>query len=100
MLANVISGGIYGVDAFRVEIEVNEGSGDFKPIIVGLPDAAVKESIDRVVTALINCGLGFPNGRVTINLAPADVRKEGPSFDLPGKRAQGTTTSHDVLAAS
>src|SRR4051812_25229190 len=52
-------------------------------VIVGLPDAAVKESRDRVTTALNNSGYTFPMGRVTINLAPADVRKEGPSFDLP-----------------
>jgi len=52
-------------------------------IIVGLPDAAVKESRDRVTTALTNSGFKFPMGRSTINLAPADVKKEGPSFDLP-----------------
>ncbi len=52
-------------------------------VIVGLPDAAVKESRDRVLTALINSGYGFTFGRTTINLALADVRKEGPSFDLP-----------------
>src|SRR5205814_8575722 len=52
-------------------------------IIVGLPDAAVKESRDRVSTALTNSGFKFPMGRTTINLAPADVKKEGPSFDLP-----------------
>ena len=52
-------------------------------VIVGLPDAAVKESRDRVMTALINSGFNFTFGRTTINLAPADVKKEGPSFDLP-----------------
>src|SRR6266705_4671581 len=52
-------------------------------VIVGLPDAAVKESRDRVMTALINSGFTFTFGRTTINLAPADVKKEGPSFDLP-----------------
>src|SRR5436853_7942136 len=52
-------------------------------VIVGLPDAAVKESRDRVTTALSNSGFKFPMGRTTINLAPADVKKEGPSFDLP-----------------
>src|SRR5580700_9601454 len=52
-------------------------------VIVGLPDAAVKESRDRVSTALTNSGFKFPMGRTTINLAPADVKKEGPSFDLP-----------------
>ncbi len=57
--------------------------GDTLVIIVGLPDAAVKESRDRVSTALTNSGFKFPMGRTTINLAPADVKKEGPSFDLP-----------------
>src|SRR3982751_3921228 len=52
-------------------------------VIVGLPDTAVKESRDRVTTALTNSGFKFPMGRTTINLAPADVKKEGPSFDLP-----------------
>src|SRR5260221_11649559 len=52
-------------------------------VIVGLPDAAVKESRDRVMTALINSGFTFTFDRTTINLAPADVKKEGPSFDLP-----------------
>ena len=57
--------------------------GDTLIVIVGLPDAAVKESRDRVMTALINSGFNFTLGRTTINLAPADVKKEGPSFDLP-----------------
>ncbi len=83
MLAKVFSGAIYGVDAYRVEIEVNAGHGDPKTIVVGLPDAAVKESSDRVWTALINSGFAPPMGRTTVNLAPADVKKEGPSFDLP-----------------
>ena len=66
-----------------MEVEVNAGWGETVIVIVGLPDAAVKESRDRVTTALNNSGYTFPMGRVTINLAPADVRKEGPSFDLP-----------------
>lgn len=83
MLAKVFSGAVYGVDAFPVEIEVNAGHGDPKTVVVGLPDAAVKESSDRVWTALINSGFAPPMGRTTVNLAPADVKKEGPSFDLP-----------------
>ena len=83
MLANVFSGAVYGVDAYTVEIEVNSGHGDPKTLIVGLPDAAVKESEHRVTTALINSGFTPPQGRVTINLAPANIKKEGPSFDLP-----------------
>lgn len=83
MLAKVYSGAVYGVDAYRVEIEVNAGHGEPKTIVVGLPDAAVKESSDRVWTALLNSGFSPPMGRTTINLAPADIKKEGPSFDLP-----------------
>ena len=83
MLSMVHSGAVCGIDAYPVEIEVNAGRGDPKVVIVGLPDAAVKESSDRVWTALINSSLSPPRGRTTINLAPADMKKEGPSFDLP-----------------
>ena len=83
MLARVLSAAVNGIEAFPVEVEVNSGWGDTVIVIVGLPDAAVKESRDRVTTALTNSGFKFPMGRSTINLAPADVRKEGPSFDLP-----------------
>ncbi|HET7626381.1 MAG TPA: YifB family Mg chelatase-like AAA ATPase [Verrucomicrobiae bacterium] len=83
MLAKVCSAAVNGIDAYPVEVEVNAGWGDTKIIIVGLPDAAVRESQDRVTTALSNSGFKFPMGRTTINLAPADVKKEGPSFDLP-----------------
>jgi magnesium chelatase family protein len=64
-------------------VEVNEGYGDTLIVVVGLPDAAVKESKDRVSTALASSGYKFSMGRTTINLAPADIKKEGPSFDLP-----------------
>ena len=83
MLAKVCSAAVNGIDAYPVEVEVNAGWGDTLVIIVGLPDAAVKESRDRVSTAITNSAFKFPMGRTTINLAPADVRKEGPSFDLP-----------------
>jgi magnesium chelatase family protein len=83
MLAKVFSGAVYGVDAYTVEIEVNSGHGEPKTLIVGLPDAAVKESEHRVNTALLNSGFMPPKGRITINLAPASIKKEGPSFDLP-----------------
>ena len=83
MLACVFSAAVHGIDAFPVEVEVNSGWGDTVVVIVGLPDAAVKESRDRVGTALHNSGFKVPMGRTTINLAPADVKKEGPSFDLP-----------------
>ena len=83
MLARVCSASVQGIEAFSVEVEVNAGWGDTLIVIVGLPDAAVKESRDRVTTALSNSGFKFPMGKTTINLAPADVKKEGPSFDLP-----------------
>src|SRR3979490_2289373 len=83
MLAKVYSAAVYGVDAYEVEIEVKAGRGHANIIIVGLPDAAVKESRDRVTTSIQNSGYYWPRGRTTINLAPADVKKEGPSFDLP-----------------
>src|SRR5207249_1247056 len=83
MLAKVCSAAVNGIEAYPVEVEVNAGWGDTLVVIVGLPDAAVKESKDRVSTALSNSGYKFPMGKTTINLAPADVKKEGPSFDLP-----------------
>src|SRR6266852_1114987 len=83
MLARVFSAAVNGIEAYPVEVEVNAGWGDTIVIIVGLPDAAVKESRDRVSTAITNSGFKFPMGRTTINLAPADVKKEGPTFDLP-----------------
>src|SRR5213595_346033 len=83
MLSKVCSAAVNGIDAYPIEVEVNAGWGDTKIIIVGLPDAAVREAQDRVTTALTNSGFKFPMGRTTINLAPADVKKEGPSFDLP-----------------
>src|SRR5258708_7875300 len=83
MLARICSAAVNGIEAYPVEVEVNVGWGETIIVIVGLPDAAVKESRDRVTTALTNSGYKFPMGRTTINLAPADVKKEGPSFDLP-----------------
>ncbi|HAB17196.1 MAG TPA: YifB family Mg chelatase-like AAA ATPase [Verrucomicrobiota bacterium] len=83
MLAQIRSAAVQGVDASPVEVEVDSSFGQTAIVVVGLPDAAVKESRDRVLTAVTNSGFRFPMGRTTINLAPADVRKEGPSFDLP-----------------
>jgi len=89
------------VDAYPIEIEVNSGSGDPAVVIVGLPDAAVKESKDRVRTAIVNSGFKPHAGRTTINLAPADIRKEGPSFDLPiavGMLAAQDEINHEILS--
>ena len=83
-LTCVSSGALHGVDAHSVEVEVNAGdSGQIDIKLVGLPDAAVRESVDRVTTAIKNSALRWPNKPITINLAPADIRKEVPSFDLP-----------------
>src|ERR1700740_2743517 len=85
MLFKTLSASVYGIDAYPVQVEVDVGSArmnDFN--VVGLPDNAVKESRERIKSALRNCGYEFPYGQgVTINLAPADVRKEGSAFDLP-----------------
>ncbi len=84
MLAKVHAAAVLGIDAYPIEIEVNAGQwGNPMVVIVGLPDAAVKESRDRVKTALENSGFRFVRTHTTINLAPADTKKEGPSFDLP-----------------
>lgn len=83
MITRVFSAAVVGVDAKEVEIEVNTGAGEPSIIVVGLPDAAVKESKDRVIAALSNSGYRWPRKRTTVNLAPADIRKQGPSFDLP-----------------
>ena len=83
MFAKVGAAAVHGIEAYPIEVEVFSGWGDTIVVIVVLPDTAVKESRDRVSTAMTNSGFKFPMGRTTINLAPADVKKEGPSFDLP-----------------
>lgn len=83
MLAKVFSVTHQALDTITVEVEVNAGRGKPGICIVGLPSKAVQESEERVKTALQNCGVHFPAKKVTINLAPADILKEGPSFDLP-----------------
>jgi magnesium chelatase family protein len=80
MLAKIYSAAVYGVDAYEVEIEVNASGGHPVIVVVGLPDAAVKESRDRVTTAVSNSGYFWPRGRTTINLAPADIKKGRPKF--------------------
>lgn len=84
MLVKVFSAALLGVDAVEVEVEVNSVKRDkFTMQIVGLPDASVRESSQRVLSAISNSALAFNTGLNTVNLAPADLRKEGPSFDLP-----------------
>jgi magnesium chelatase family protein len=83
MLAKVTSCAVVGLDAALVQVEVDISSGLPGTTIVGLPDAAVNESKERVRSAIRNSGFIFPGQRLTINLAPADLRKEGPAYDLP-----------------
>ncbi len=83
MVSRVHSGALTGIDGYLVEVEVNLSAGLPGMSIVGLPDAAVKESGDRVTAAIKNTGLELPLHKITVNLAPADIRKEGSAFDLP-----------------
>ena len=84
MLAKVNSSAIVGLDAVPIEVEVDIASQGLPSFtIVGLPDKAVEESRERVRSAIKNSGADFPAKRITVNLAPADLPKEGPSYDLP-----------------
>ncbi|MEI6144291.1 MAG: magnesium chelatase domain-containing protein, partial [Candidatus Berkelbacteria bacterium] len=82
-IAKVKSCAVFGLDAFPVEVEVDIGRGLPSFSIVGLPDKAIDESKDRVRSAIKNSNLVFPDKRLTVNLAPADIKKEGPTYDLP-----------------
>jgi magnesium chelatase family protein len=83
VLAHVLSAALRGVEAALVRVEVDVAAGLPQFTTVGLPDSAVRESRERVRTAIRNAGFAFPPDRITVNLAPADLRKEGASFDLP-----------------
>jgi magnesium chelatase family protein len=83
VLAKVFSCAVVGLDGVLVEVEVDVGQGVPGTVVVGLPDAAVRESQDRVRAAIRNSGGRYPLGRVTVNLAPADLKKAGPTYDLP-----------------
>src|SRR2546429_7364425 len=83
MLARVRSAAVLGIDAYLVEVETDIAHGLPTFVTVGLPQGAVKEGRDRVSSALANTGFTFPLKRITVNLAPADIRKEGSAFDLP-----------------
>lgn len=82
MIAQVKSAGLLGMTAYLVDVEADLAPGLPRFDMVGLPDAAVKESRDRVCAAMKNCGYEYPAGRITVNLAPADVKKSGPIYDL------------------
>ncbi|MBQ7810647.1 MAG: YifB family Mg chelatase-like AAA ATPase, partial [Clostridia bacterium] len=83
MVVKCNSMGLFGMDSYIVEVEADVSGGQVAFEIVGLPDTAVKESRERVRTAMIHCGFAFPERHITVNLAPADIRKEGPLYDLP-----------------
>ena len=83
MISKVLSASHVGIEAFPIEVEVDLTPGAFFYVTVGLPDTAVKESQNRILAALKNSGFETPIKKITVNLAPADVRKEGTSFDLP-----------------
>lgn len=95
MLARVLSSAVFGIDAYMVEVEVDISSGLPSYATVGLPEGAVKESKDRVKAAIKNCGYDFPSRRITVNLAPADIKKEGAAFDLP--MAIGILTATEIV---
>lgn len=98
MLATIESATVIGVDACRVQVEIDVSRGFPHFQLVGLPDTSIKESRDRVRAAMLNSGYEFPVSRITINLAPGDVRKAGPGFDLP--IAIGLLTAQRVVKRS
>ncbi|MGE0430817.1 MAG: YifB family Mg chelatase-like AAA ATPase [Planctomycetota bacterium] len=83
MICKVFAAGLKGVDSYRLEIEVDAAYGLMSMLIVGLPDKAVNESRERVQSAILNSGYQYPNRKVTVNLAPADIKKDGTAWDLP-----------------
>jgi magnesium chelatase family protein len=83
MLARVWSAAIIGIDAIKIGVEVDVSGGLPGIAVVGLPDTAVQESKERVKASLKNAGFAFPIRKIVINLSPADIRKEGPIYDLP-----------------
>jgi magnesium chelatase family protein len=106
MIAEIRSGAVLGIDGFGVTVEIDLAAGLPSFTIVGLPNAAVRESRERVTSAIKNNGFTFPLKRITVNLAPADVRKEGAAFDLPiavgilaasGQAAAGVSVESVIL---
>ncbi|MHB1688813.1 MAG: YifB family Mg chelatase-like AAA ATPase, partial [Ignavibacteriaceae bacterium] len=95
MLSKIFSSATIGIDAYLVEVETNVEKQIPGIIIVGLPDNVVKESKERVIAAIKNSGFAFPIKKITINLAPADIKKEGSSFDLP--IAIGILTATNII---
>ena len=96
MLARIWSASLIGIDALKVGVEVDLSGGLPGVVVVGLPDTAVQESRERVKAALKNAGFPFPMRKVVVNLTPADVRKEGPIYDLP--IAVGILAAADIVS--
>ncbi|MBI2915792.1 MAG: YifB family Mg chelatase-like AAA ATPase [Elusimicrobia bacterium] len=97
MLAKVTSASLHGIDGYRVTVEVDIAAGLPNLATVGMPDTAVREARDRVIAAIRNSGYPFPTKRITVNLAPAHIKKEGSSFDLP--MAVGILAAAGILTA-
>src|SRR5213593_1178640 len=96
MLFKARSAAVYGIEAYLVDVEVNISTGsNGNFLIVGLPDTAVRESRNRIIAAVRNNGFAFPHQQIMVNLAPADVKKEGSAFDLP--MAVGILGGHGIL---
>jgi len=98
MLSKIYSSATYGIDAYLVEVETNVEKQIPGFTIVGLPDNAVKESRERVTASIKNSGLPFPLKKITVNLAPADIKKEGSSFDLA--MAVGLLTATEEISGN
>ncbi len=97
MLIKITSAALHGIDGIPISVEVDISRGLPGFTTVGLPDSSVRESKDRVKAAIKNCGYDFPPQKITVNLAPADIKKEGPSFDLP--IALGLLAASDIVSA-
>lgn len=95
MFSKVISASTFGIDAYKVEVETHSEKQLPSITIVGLPDNAVKESKERITAALKNSGIELPLKKITVNLAPADIKKEGSAFDLP--IAVGILASNEII---
>jgi magnesium chelatase family protein len=95
MLAKILSSAVIGIDAYIVEVEIDIAQGLPSFATVGLPEGAVRESKERVKAAIKNSGYHFPSDRITVNLAPADIKKEGSAFDLP--MALGILAATDLV---
>ncbi|GAF09669.1 Mg(2+) chelatase family protein [Paenibacillus pini JCM 16418] len=100
MYGKMFSSCLYGIDGVIIQVEVDLANGLPQTSIIGLPDSSIREAVERVRAAIKNCGFTFPMQRVTINLAPADLRKEGTAFDLAIALGILTTSGQIKLPAA